>query len=269
MRFLVTNRQFKDGGWSKDRNPAGLSFWTCASAEWQQAQSWDQVASQAFMSALAETGKPPILFVHGFNNSWGRADDTLSAIQDDLQDYQAILFSWISEGRMDPIAYEQDRARARESAKDLLNAILLLDQPNVIAHSMGNYVLQLAIQAAANSAQSKPLITSLAMVAADIDNTALRDRSFEAQVKRGMVFYCLNDGALDGSALLHAIELNGLPRLGMTGPLGHPANFTAVDCTGKLTDVLDPIRKHGAYFTKAWFYAILRTILAGVKAAAA
>lgn len=274
MRFIVTNRQFVKGNWTADRNPDGLSFWTCSSPAWQTSKNWQENQAVELITLLKGIGKPLIVFVHGFNNAWDKAEGTVSAIQEGLPDFQVVLFSWISAGEV--LEYEQDRARARESATDLLNALILLKEvrlPHVLAHSMGNYVLQLAFDADDQPGQNPLLVDKLAMVAADVDNNVLdQDQAIARLTNKGMVFYSALDGALQDSTVLHAIEINGRPRLGLCGPSGHlPANFAEMDCTKQLVnwkDVLDPLKTHGAYFQEKFFYDALNQFFGKAKAAA-
>src|SRR5262249_20218390 len=106
---------------------------------------------------------------------------------------QALLFSWPSKGSV--AGYLPDREEARACAPDLaqlfvdLNDYLVAkqrlaartDDPaklcrakiSVIAHSMGNYVMQEALVAASkrlNDPQLISLINQYVMVAADVDN---------------------------------------------------------------------------------------------------
>lgn len=216
----------------------------------------------AFLARVKELGKPVLIFVHGFNVALDKALHTQQLIADKLVDHTVVLFAWPSLGNV--AAYELDRPRAKQSGAALLHALMLLPGASLMCHSMGNYVLQSAIDTAKHSVGSANVhIDKLFMVAADVNNTLLSDSDIPKVAQRGNVFFCMNDGALDGSSLLHLITFDGLPRLGCVGPLHTPPNFSTFNCTGQLAHVVDPIHKHGAYFSEDWFYTIVENAFKG------
>jgi esterase/lipase superfamily enzyme len=253
MRFLITNRAPVNGGWTNQHNPTGITFWTNSGG------SWTALSSVAFLAAVRAPGKPVVIFVHGFNNGIDKALATSSEIERGLPGATVILFSWISDGEVE--LYLQDRIHAVESVPDVLQALTMFRGASVVSHSMGNLIIDQALKAYAKIAQG-PLIDSLAMVAADIEDTALGDPVYKNFVARGEVFYCMDDGALLASTELHAF-----PRLGLTGPMnGMPPNFTRLNCTEKL-GLFDPdkIGKHGKYFVEPWFYQDIHQLMASLK----
>src|SRR5687768_5667156 len=164
----------------------------------------------------AEQGKPVLadedhplqqhlsLFVHGYNNSWQDAVKRYAQIKAELYDKRdlgaLILYTWPSNGTS--AGYLPDREDARKSGEqtaDLFTALHDIVQQNenvaaatgdpakrcrakisIIAHSMGNYVVQKGLSVAArrlNSPQLITLIHQLAMVAADVDNDLFQQDS--------------------------------------------------------------------------------------------
>jgi len=258
-QYLITNRAFttQNGAvhFGTDRNAKGLSYWTKSDLhDWQQSTAND----------FAQLAGPFCVFAHGFNNDDHKATDMGKVIADGLPDYIVVTFDWYSDGNV--IAYEQDRVHARDSAQDFLDALRLLRRVKpacVIAHSMGNYLLQCALDAQvayANSAGTTNIIHRAALVAADIDFTALKDSAFATLVQRGVVFYCTMDGALLASSQLHELELQGIARLGLLGPEkgSLPVEWEQHDCTMRLLHHVELIGKHSAYFFESWFYETVK-----------
>ena len=259
MKLVITNRLFQDGKFTNARNQNGITCWSLAST-----QEWLQISSIAFLDLVRKPGKPVVLFVHGFNNGLAKALKTAGEIEQGLPDATVVLFSWNSDGEV--YDYLQDRAHAIESVPDLLSALLMFHGCDVICHSMGNLILDQALKKW--GALEIGIVNSLAMVAADIEDTALRDPVYSKLVGRGEVFYCLDDGALLASTEIHPLTVE-IGRLGLTGPVGGtPPNFTHKNCTLDLLTPIDPILKHSGYFQKPWFYAAAKELM-GAKTATA
>ena len=163
------------------------------------------------------------MFVHGFNVDWVSAATRYAQIKRDLFDAKnlgvLVLYTWPSNGS--PAGYLPDREDARDSAAPIadllvfLNAYLTdqqraaadLQDPkklcraklSVIAHSMGNYVMQKALAVAAkrlNSPQLITLINQLVMVAADVDNDLFQKDKPEDSDGSLMANLCYRIGAL-------------------------------------------------------------------------
>lgn len=214
MILLATNRTPKADGFSNDRNPSGNTWWICPGKPLDQFSRWRAIAKDSAVMAVQDQKKPVVLFVHGYNESWQRDMDVSQAIFDGLGlDFTLIPFSWFSRGSV--FDYFGDRQRAQKSAADLLEVLKALDCPNVIAHSMGNYLLQLSL--ALVNGTTEALINHLAMVAADVpQDVLLPSQSNIAQVcNSGVVMWSPADAALEGSSIIH-----GKLRLGALGPMG-------------------------------------------------
>ena len=191
-------------------NTGGLTYWVSDGGDLTSIGSWQKVRNaRGFQTLLAnaandfpadvpnEQQSHVTLLVHGFNVSFQSATsfyqkfcDSLFTGQDSLSGL-CILYDWPSLGSV--LGYEPDRAHARACAQDLTDVLSLLfdylvDRQNatitnqanackakvsMIAHSMGNYVLQKAMSAAWTR-KNQPLLASLlnqlVMVAADVDN---------------------------------------------------------------------------------------------------
>jgi esterase/lipase superfamily enzyme len=202
------------------------------------------------------------------------------------------------------VGYEPDRAHARECAEDLTNILsqlydsLLKNQQaaikakgdpqkackakvSVIAHSMGNYLLQKAM-AAAWTRKGQPLLVSLinqlVMAAADVDNNLFDagapdndDGSAMAHLTyRITALYSGRDAVLGASA---GLKHFGTRRLGRSGLATRPPLVTAppqtdnvwdVDCSAFFPDNVDGQAVHGAYFNFAGTLELMRKILRGI-----
>jgi esterase/lipase superfamily enzyme len=140
------------------------------------------------------------IFVHGFDTDWLSAVRRYGAIVNNLFSGPqslgiCILFTWPSKGS--GVEYFPDRSEARQSADDFADVLSSLydwmavkqvqaaknaadackAQTSVIAHSMGNYVVENAMNVAWTR-KNRPLLMSLinqfVMVAADVDNDLFR-----------------------------------------------------------------------------------------------
>ena len=114
-----------------------------------------------------------LIYVHGFNVNWWEAVSTAASLQmmlnrgDDGKELLVVLFTWPSDGRMVPYwSYYSDRNDAQHSGAAVGRGILklrdfLIDTRrrdaklkiapcrqaiHLLCHSMGNYVLQVALQ---------------------------------------------------------------------------------------------------------------------------
>jgi hypothetical protein len=174
---------------------------------------------------------------------------------------ECVLFTWPSDGQT--TSYLPDRRDARASAADLAELldgfyVWLLDRQeaatrdpklacrakvSVIAHSMGNYVLQKAAQMAW-SRRNQPLLVSLinqlVMVAADVDNdlfasgetTDGSDGDALANLTyRITALYSGLDQVLGVSAGLKHFGKRRLGRSGIPNGTPRPDNVWDVDCT--------------------------------------
>lgn len=125
-----------------------------------------------------------LLFIHGYNNNF--ADSTFRAAQfayDFKLNAVVVHYAWPSGASIGLYVYDRDSADfARDGLADLLTLLseTNADQVNVLAHSMGNYVLMEAMRTLALKNQRRPIdkISGLLMAAPDIDMDV-----FERQLK--------------------------------------------------------------------------------------
>lgn len=260
--FMVTDRDLRPGQNQNNWSPLGNTWWVAAGKPFVGLSNWSALNQADALADIKSIGKPVVVFVHGFNNSLDKAMGTLQALSDGLGDtYTLIAYCWPSDGSV--LDYLQDRKRAELSAIDFLQALRDMECPNVIAHSMGNYLLQKAMDIAGTA----PCVNNLVMVAADVDFDALNKSQIANLSAYGTVMYSYRDGALWGSSDIHLAA-----RLGLVGPGREcPPNFHGVNCTFKMSiEVVIPTAIHGEYFKSAECLSIMREALAmGGKSEAA
>jgi esterase/lipase superfamily enzyme len=125
---------------------------------------------------LASAKNDVLIYVHGFNNSF--QDALFHAAQfawDTKFPGTVVLFSWPSRGgTFGPVLYNQDRNDAQASSERLLDLLKLLhnearaERINIVAHSMGNEVVTLALKDAGQRGYRAP-IGEYVLAAPDVD----------------------------------------------------------------------------------------------------
>jgi len=317
--WLISDRD--NGGVGVERNQNGLTYWVSDTAPLNDIQNWKSVSHDEFKTLLAgaadsfdalpqgqnEDQSHVSILIHGFNESFDHSTSFYQDFCGRLFDGEesmgiCILYDWPSLGTV--VGYEPDRASARDCAGDLTDILselfdwLIVKQqaaisskgdPNqackaklsVIAHSMGNYVLQKAM-AAAWTRKNQPLLVSLInqllMVAADVDNdlfdVGAPDNNDGAAVVnltyRITALYSGRDAVLGASA---GLKHFGTRRLGRSGlahrpPLvsGPPAtdNVWDVECSSFFAPDVNGMNIHGAYFVTDGTIELMRQILRGI-----
>lgn len=313
--WLISDRN--NGGTGQGRNNSGVTFWVSDGGDLTKIANWTARTKAQFQNALvtatdafpadvpSEEQSHVTILVHGFNNSFQSATSLYQKVCDGLfsgpnsLNGLCILYDWPSLGSL--IGYEPDRAHARACAADLTDILSMLydwllkkqtaaiNNPDdackakvsMIAHSMGNYVLQKAM-AAAWTRKNQPLLASLlnqlVMVAADVDNDLFdsgapdnNDGDAIANLcYRITALYSGRDAVLGMSA---GLKHFGTRRLGRSG-LAHdppisptlPAtdNVWDVDCSSFFPESTSGENIHGAYFEKPGTYELMRQILRGI-----
>lgn len=288
---------------------SGLSYWVTDSEKVDTLGNWTRRSEAQFRTLLSnaasefplvdgahnEQQKHVTLFVHGYNNDWEDAARRYQSICHRLFQGEeplgvCVLFTWPSDGMA--TNYLPDRADARNAAPDLavvLTALYewMLDKQkeqnpeklcraktSIIAHSMGNYVLQKAMQIAwtrSNRPLLVSLINQLVMVAADVDNDLFgsgekvdgSDGDAIANLTyRITALYSGRDSVLGMSAGLKHFGKRRLGRSGLADTGGVPDNVWQVDCSSIFAPQQDGI--HSAYFEEAKTLNLMRLILRGV-----
>jgi esterase/lipase superfamily enzyme len=170
------------------RTPSGVTYWVSDKQPLTDINNWQKVTANNFQKLLAaaadefpaydpaenEKQSHVTILVHGFNNSFTSATRFYQDLCGKLFDGPdslglCILYDWPSRGSV--LGYEPDRSHARLCAHDLTDILSSLfdwlierqqttiDTPakackakvSLIAHSMGNYVVQKAMAAAWDS----------------------------------------------------------------------------------------------------------------------
>lgn len=244
-----------------------------------------------------EKQKHVTLFIHGYNNTWDDAARRYQKICKALYSGGTslglcILFNWPSDGA--PSNYLPDRADARAAAEDLATNLCRVfdhlaarqlaavgDQKDacqvkfsVIAHSMGNYLLQKAMRIAWTR-KNQPLLVSLVnqllMVAADVDNDLFASGEEQAGGDgdaianlsyRVSALYSGRDSILGVSAGLKHFGKRRLGRSGLDTQSPPPDNVWQFDCSNLISENSKNV--HSAYFESAKTYSLMRSILRGL-----
>ncbi|HLW51297.1 MAG TPA: alpha/beta hydrolase [Candidatus Angelobacter sp.] len=264
MFFLITNRTVNANGWTSDRNPNSNTFWSNLGQPLSPFSNWKMADREECLALISGIGKPPLVWIHGFNNSPEKALGTLQAIAAGLGDsFTYIAYLWPSQAREDLIGYQEDSKTVEASAPQILDALKLFDNPTVIAHSRGNYAIQKALYQEWTQSAEK-VIGAFISVAADVDNDILAQvggQGLKNLVERALVLLTPKDGALIASAEIHLGRL----RLGLTGPDGPcPGNFVKQDCTELMKiDNVELWLNHSAYFQSPKVYELVGQFLGG------
>ena len=312
--WLISDRN--NGGVGQGLNNGGLTYWVSDGGDLTNIAKWQKTSATAFRKLLADTADqfPDVaseqqshvtILVHGFNVSFQSATKFYQKVSDSLFTGQeslnglCILYDWPSLGST--LGYEPDRAHARACAPDLANVLStlydwLLKKQNaamanpanackakvsMIAHSMGNYVLQNAM-AAAWTRKNQPLLASLlnqlVMVAADVDNDlfdagAPDNNDGQTVVNLTYRITALYSGKDSVLGLSAGLKHFGTRRLGRSGLAHRPPlvtqppatdNVWDIDCSSFFAPAVYGEAIHGAYFDTPAVMDLMRQILRGV-----
>jgi len=248
-----------------------------------------KLGSQEMFKDVQDTmmqGRDVLVYVHGFNVSWWEAVGSALALQIMLNrpgvrakgkgDVLVILYTWPSDGSALPfVAYRSDRTEAIGSGFALGRGILKLrdfladvsrrvtekekaagiqreccDQNiNILCHSMGNFVLQNAIQRVIERAEGNRLpriFDHVFMCAPDVDDDVLdADKPLGRlhEVCRNVnVYFNSGDMALHGSDYTKG-NPDRLGSYGVANPLQLHRKVFQVDCS----HIVDGFMEHSYY----------------------
>jgi esterase/lipase superfamily enzyme len=304
------------GGVGPDVNFDGLTFWVSDKLPLTDIKNWRQITRANFQKLLvAAADRFPVydqeenekqshvtILLHGYNQTFVKAARFYQDLCGKLFEGPdslglCILYDWPSRGSI--LGYEPDRSHARLCAHDLADVLSALfdwlvkkqeqtiNNPakackakvSLIAHSMGNYVIQKAM-AAAWTRKNQPLLVSLlnqlVMVAADVDSDLFdlgapdnEDGNAIANLTyRITALYSGRDSVLGASA---GLKHFGMRRLGRSGLSTRPPAADAASPTDNVWDVdcssfFEPdVRDiHGAYFLSDGTLNLMRHILRGL-----
>lgn len=313
MYWMITNRNVDPNAKGFGDDFSDLSFWQNASDKLDVFDNWQKMTQADFQRAVVaiadgfpDPSKTPSedqkhfnIFVHGFDTTWTSAVQRYGAIVNNLFSGPqslglCILFTWPSKGSV--AGYLPDRSEARQSADDFADVLSSLydwmaskqvqaaDNPanackaatSIIAHSMGNYVVENAMNVTwtrKNRPLLMSLINQLVMVAADVDNDLFRagdaveqgDGEGIANLSyRVTAMYSGRDSVLGASAGLKHFGKRRLGRSGLDRTCPVPDNVWDIDCSTLLDPKLSGLDVHGAYFAEPKCYALMRDLLRGI-----
>jgi esterase/lipase superfamily enzyme len=310
--WMISNRALENGLPGSQQGP--VSFYIANSgSDLKNFSSWHKIAFADFKALLVaaadafpqrshadnENQSHVTLLVHGYNVNWIGAADMYQKLCASLYSGPdslgiCISFDWPSYGSV--VDYYPDRGHAVACSSDLADLLCelydwllekqqaVLDNPangckakvSLIAHSMGNYLLQKAMSAAWQR-KNKPLLASLLnqllMVAADVDNDLFQpgaddytDGNALANLSyRITALYSGRDAVLGASAGLKHFGTRRLGRSGLTvRPPTGADNIWDIDCSSFFPSDVKPWLIHGAYFYHDNALALMRQILRGI-----
>lgn len=309
--WMISNRNVRPDGLGKD--VAGASYWVGDGGDLGRFANWTRLKPQEFRKQLIDAAdkfpllpharheeqKQVVLLVHGYNNSWDEAARWYQAFTDKMFDSSeglghCVLYSWPSNGSL--LGYRPDRRDAETSAPVLADILIALyrwleqkqedvlkdeslacrAKTSLIAHSMGNYVLQKAMQSAwtsLNRPASSTLVNQLLMVAADVDNDIFKcgDNSDGSDgdaitnlCYRITSLFTGRDATLGASAGLKHSFTRRLGRSGLHKEAGKPSNVWEYDCSGLMDENVGGFDAHSAYFSERGTLDLMHRILRGL-----
>lgn len=236
-------------------------------------------------ATLNEDQQNVTFFIHGYNNTYQDAIEKYRSLCANLFNKTGIgiLFNWPSNGNI--IGYLADREDAELCSKDFADILCELydweinanqfchTKISIIAHSMGNYLLQKAMQVVWNR-KNQPLLMSLInqliMVAADVDNDLFKSGEYidksDGDAMANLIYritslYSGLDVALGMSAGLKHFGKRRLGRSGLDRNQPLPDNVWDIDCSQYFSNNLSI---HSMYFEKKEILAIMEQVLRGI-----
>jgi esterase/lipase superfamily enzyme len=196
-----------------------------------------------FKNGLSHSGheREALLFIHGFNVTWESALLRTAQLAYDLKiNGPSIAYDWPSAGK--PLAYRVDQQNAEWTAGHLADFLELLTahtgirKLHVVAHSMGNYALALALVQLAARGQGLQRVHDIAMAAPDVDAAVFTTQYaslFRLDAKQVAIYESSRDKAMVASE-----KFNGYDRLGDAHRITVVPGFEVVDATRIDTDFL-------------------------------
>lgn len=244
--------------------------------------------SQDLRAQMSTGSADTVIFIHGFNVTFGEALRAAAQISWQIQiegkPINVVLFSWPSDGKAVPfMSYYSDRDDARSSGAAVARAFLkLIDfvlkipekdvcgrSLHLLAHSMGNYVLRLGLQALIAKDPRKLLrvFSEIVLAAPDEDDDAFETdtklRLLPRLGRRVTVYHNETD-----RAMLISDKTKANPdRLGADGPRMLdllPKKVVVVDCS-RVAATADALARHTYFINCPPVSADLLATLTGVE----
>jgi len=315
-RSLAPGAALTPANFGKDRGD--LTFWISGTGPATDPAKWTNVTRNDFQQRLIgaaanlrsidkttqsnQDQQHVTFFVHGYNNTWAEEAARYQGICDSLFSGadslgECIMYDWPSLG--EAIDYLPDREHARDCANDLAGILSDLYEYmrtvqmaatrdpskgckakiSIIAHSMGNYLLEKAM-AVVWTRKNQPLLMSLInqllMVAADVDNDLFKSGESVQQsdgdamanlTYRVTALYSGKDPVLGLSAGLKHFGKRRLGRSGIDYDYPVPDNVWDIDCSRFFTPQTVknyPLDVHSAYFEVPETIKLMGELLRGV-----
>lgn len=285
---ITVNRlsNLPDSGWVPDPNSLQVDPPIDAAIYQPDIQSRNDIVSfvrDRVAAELTAGGVPSygLILLPGFDSTFL---DSMSRAAQVMHNYAAadiFCFSWPSQGKLDLPSYKADRDAAVKSANAVADSLrklfkilatLKANLPvlHMVAHSMGNYVLQNAVQLIPTKERSKTLFESAFLMAADVNYDSLsKAKELGPLIKLAKKVPVYKNGG--DFALSLSNFINGYPRLGAWGPRDLsklPTTVTSVDCSGVGSTQGDNGESHYGhqyYRLSPWVIKDVLQVLAGVS----
>lgn len=217
----------------------------------------------AEIKSLMENKTDVILYIHGFNVTWGEAVGSALALQEMLnasaekdpkQDVLVVLLTWPSDGQALPfVSYKSDRSDAKGSSGAIGRGLLKLrdflqefckktqnpcgQNIHLLCHSMGNYVLQEALQRVSDFSPGSSLpriFENIFMCAPDVDDTVFETGNQMEHLPELARWITVYYNRQDKAMYVSDYTKGNPERLGCSGA-AHPGllhnKINQVDCT--------------------------------------
>lgn len=251
--------------------------------------------SPAAIDDLSNGGRNILVFIHGFANSFENAITRAAFNREWLAesgvadaDTTVVAFSWPSRGQVllppfPSFAYRWDQTTAGQSGFHLMsffaNLLPIIDAARangrrtfLLAHSMGNWALQAAVEGWFAHGNGDALMFDEAFLAAPDEVSTTFDfgpfgrlSALSRLARRISILYNRGDKVLD----VLSEALNGNRRLGQNGPRGRddtgqfpPAAYRMIDCSGFTDYVADFQGSHQYYRRSAGVRGAIATVMA-------
>lgn len=176
-------------------------------------------------AVMAKGGTSTLLYIHGFNVSVDTAARRAGQLTYDLNwKGPSFFFSWPSLNRGDPLGYNADQERARDSRPALeavINRIAETDTDRIviIAHSMGTDLLAQALELMeARKSPALAKIETVILAAPDINASIFQNAivpAINSIKQQNEKFSVTVYASANDSALLLSDGLNGRERIGV------------------------------------------------------
>ncbi|MES2345471.1 MAG: alpha/beta hydrolase [Chlamydiota bacterium] len=245
-------------------------FWDADKIAQTTEISWDQSTSRVSTDVLR--GKKILVLVHGFNNDAKDALSTYRTINEhfstlldaDGNNFYDLVIGYLWPGCDEGLDYYYAKKNVRKLASRMRSHLTLFDtyasQVDVLAHSMGNYLVLEALDFSTTIAQTKP-VRIFYSIAPAIDNESIEEGetyyNSTQNCEKFFVFHSTQDKVLH--YLYSASEFD--KALGFEGV----ENIKKLPCNVQLVDCSSFALGHSAYFTANALYDFIRNQLLQAK----